>query len=225
MTAVHQALLMSGVGSAVSAALLMHCDGSDGSTTFTDSSPYARTLTGSGGAQISTAQSVFGGASLDLTDAGNNAAVTTGAHAGLSVTTGDFCLEFRFRMTSVAAGIYFVGCDGTTTDLYIHTSNVGQLGFYALGNSRLDKAAVITNTWYAFCMDRAGSNIKVFLDGTEIDNSTSGADMGATGNWFFGSLVAIAGSGAGGRCFMDEIRLTVGTSLHQANYTPSATPF
>lgn len=224
MTAVHQALLMSGGGSAVSAALLMHCDGSDGSTTFTDSSPYARTLTGSGGAQISTAQSVFGGASLDLTHVANDAVVTTGAHAGLSLT-GDFCVEFRFRMTSVAPLIYFFGCDGATLDFYIHTNTGGFISYYCLGGVRLDKAAISTDTWYAMCIDRSGSTIKAFIDGAEIDSFTNAASMGSTGDWLFGALAGIAGPGAGGRCYLDEIRLTVGTSLHQANYTPSATPF
>ena len=43
--------------------LLLHCDGSDASTTFTDSSSNGHTVTASNDAQIDTAQSKFGGAS------------------------------------------------------------------------------------------------------------------------------------------------------------------
>ena len=39
------------------------CDGSNGSTTFTDSSPSPKTVSVFGNAQVSTAQSKFGGAS------------------------------------------------------------------------------------------------------------------------------------------------------------------
>lgn len=46
-----------------SVALLLHCDGADGSTTFTDSSPSPKTVTAYGDAKISTARSKFGGAS------------------------------------------------------------------------------------------------------------------------------------------------------------------
>ena len=54
---------MAGDTSYASVALLLHCDGSNGSTTFTDSSPTPKTVTAYGNAQISTARSQFGGAS------------------------------------------------------------------------------------------------------------------------------------------------------------------
>ena len=44
--------------------LLLHGDGTNGSTIFTDSSSYPKAVTASGNAQISTAQSRFGGASM-----------------------------------------------------------------------------------------------------------------------------------------------------------------
>ena len=43
--------------------LLLHCNGTNGSTTFTDSSPTPKTITAQNGAAISTARSQFGGAS------------------------------------------------------------------------------------------------------------------------------------------------------------------
>lgn len=44
-------------------ALLLHCNGTNGSTTFTDNGPTAKVVTATNGAQISTAQSKWGGAS------------------------------------------------------------------------------------------------------------------------------------------------------------------
>lgn len=46
-----------------SVVLLLHCDGSNGGTTFTDHSSAARTLTASGNTNTSTAQYKFGTAS------------------------------------------------------------------------------------------------------------------------------------------------------------------
>lgn len=43
--------------------LLLHCNGTNASTTFTDGSPTPKTVTAFGNAQISTARSQFGGAS------------------------------------------------------------------------------------------------------------------------------------------------------------------
>lgn len=49
-----------------SVALLLHMDGANGSASFTDSSGNAHAVTANGGAQISTAQSKFGGSSADF---------------------------------------------------------------------------------------------------------------------------------------------------------------
>jgi len=40
--------------------LLLHCDGTDAATTFTDSSPSAKSVTANGNAQVDTAQQKFG---------------------------------------------------------------------------------------------------------------------------------------------------------------------
>jgi len=50
--------------------LMLHCDGTNASTTFTDSEITPKTVTANGSAKISTAQSKFGGASGDLTSEG-----------------------------------------------------------------------------------------------------------------------------------------------------------
>jgi hypothetical protein len=47
-----------------SVSLLLHGNGTNGSTTITDNSPSPKTVTAVGNAQISTAQSKFGGASM-----------------------------------------------------------------------------------------------------------------------------------------------------------------
>ena len=46
--------------------LLLHMNGSNGSTSFVDSGPLQKTVTAHGGAQVSTSQSKFGGGSLSL---------------------------------------------------------------------------------------------------------------------------------------------------------------
>ncbi|MEL0120796.1 MAG: LamG domain-containing protein, partial [Opitutae bacterium] len=54
-----------------STSLLLKGDGTNGSTTIVDSSPSPKTVTAVGNAQISTAQSKFGGSSIKLSEAGN----------------------------------------------------------------------------------------------------------------------------------------------------------
>lgn len=57
-------------GDGADVALLLHADGADGATEVTDSSLYRHTVTATGGTQIDTAQSKFGGASLSFDGSG-----------------------------------------------------------------------------------------------------------------------------------------------------------
>lgn len=100
-------------------ALLLHCNGTNGSTTFTDNGPTAKVVTATNGAQISTAQSKWGGAS-GLFD-GTNDYLTVGTAPEwrfLHDDTTDFSIE---------GWVYW---NGGTSDLTIistsaATANVG----------------------------------------------------------------------------------------------------
>ncbi len=79
--------------------LLLHMDGTDGATTFPDSSPSARTVTVNGNAQVDTAQSVFGGASALFDGTGDF--LTVPEAADFDIATGDFVIDFRWRTSSL----------------------------------------------------------------------------------------------------------------------------
>src|ERR1035437_572304 len=67
--------------------LLLHGDGTNGSTAFTDSSSLGQTVTGNGSAQISTAQSKWSGASIYFN--GSSYLSVTG-NPGLTFDSGDY---------------------------------------------------------------------------------------------------------------------------------------
>ena len=70
----------------------MHFNGTNGSTTMTDSSKNNLTVTSNNGTAITTAQSKFGGASA-LFD-GTNDYVTTPNNSVFDFGTNDFTIEF-----------------------------------------------------------------------------------------------------------------------------------
>ncbi len=92
---IHQALIMSYGGGSTNdpffnnIASLLHFDGTSGSTTITD--VKGKSWNAAGGAQISTAVSKFGGASLELN--GSVAYVWTGVDADFQMGSGDFTFE------------------------------------------------------------------------------------------------------------------------------------
>ena len=83
--------------------LLLHGDGTNGSTTIVDSSPSPKTVTAVGDAKISTAQSKFGGASIGFDGSGDSlAAPASISHFG----TGDFTIElWIYRNNAGTSGI------------------------------------------------------------------------------------------------------------------------
>src|SRR5215510_10654891 len=85
----------------MSQVLLIHCNGTDGSTTFTDSSVSAHTVTADGNAQVDTAQSQFGGASA-LFDGNVDKLEITGTLGDFNFGTGEFTIDFWIRFSSVS---------------------------------------------------------------------------------------------------------------------------
>ena len=80
--------------------LLLHMDGANNSTTFTDNSINNFTPTVFGNAKISTAQSVFGGSSLLLD--GSVDYLSYASNANFDYGTDDFTIEGWFRSTNVS---------------------------------------------------------------------------------------------------------------------------
>jgi len=126
--------------------LLLHMDGSNGSTTFTDSSPNALTVTPSGNAQISTAQSKFGGSSglFDGTGDFLSPAITS----ALTFGTGDFTVEAWVRITASTLSFpQILTMNYGSTSLTVRYADSASPYVYRL-QVTLDSATA-ANTYYA----------------------------------------------------------------------------
>lgn len=205
--------------------LLLHCDGSNGSTTFTDSSAAAHTLSvGSGSPVISTAQAKFGGASLNLPGA---AIVTSADHADWTLGSGAFTFDFWLRdpgnstvmshlqFIPVPAPGSFVGWVlGATSSLLSFSAPDGGGGLLGAAQASVSLSA---GTWYHLAYVRSGAGMKIFLNG---------ADTSATVTTAFGTIadsnaVLSIGSSIDSPDFLDEIRLS-DVARWSSNFTPPA---
>lgn len=209
--------------------LMLHCNGDDASTTFTDSSDSAHTVTANGNAQIDTAQSVFGGAS-GLFD-GDADYLSIPDSDDFYYGTGDSTIDFRVRFASLpSAGNYmFIYNQRVDANNVIEFSLYNDSGTYKWSfNTYLSSAlkaaitrdtSISTDTWYHIAFVKNGSNLMLFQAGTklgidevdadEIPNIAADVNIG---RW--------SGGGYYLHGWIDEFRVSKGIAQWTENFTP-----
>jgi hypothetical protein len=234
--------------------LLLHADGTDGSTTITDSSSYAHTCTAAGGAKISTdVAAMFGGASLKMD--GTSAVVNIPDHACFDFGAGAVCWELRGYLTGTAGG-YVMAKASTTTGLAyewsVYVSSTGVTFYYGTRGTNQAliylawPATVPLNTVFSACLQRdAYGQWACFLDGvkgTQYQVSPLGVsisygplttgvhvdavNIGATTNPVTVGNFNTAVFSTASQLYMEEVRMTVGSARYTGSrYTPATKPF
>jgi hypothetical protein len=206
---------------------LLHMDGSDGSTTFTD--VKGRAWTAAGNAQIDTAQSKFGGAS-GLFD-GTGDYVTTPNSTDFQFGTGDFTFEVWARLNTTAAlqnCICWTSASGPVQ--VIINDGAGKMGIYAQTSWVIQNAVTqSTATWYHLAWTRSGNNWRVFMDGvqqgsTVVDSRSLAAPNGVR-NIAIGAEVTAPSYSQFYNGWLDDLRVTKGVARYTANFTPPTAAF
>lgn len=215
---------------------LLHFNGSDGSTTFTDVT--GKTWTPSGNAQIDTAVSRFGGGS-GLFD-GNNDYLTC-THADLALGTGDLtveCWQYRIGNTSTGSSTDSVLIDQRTAEpssqahLLIRgstTSGNRRFELYVNGASRAYSVnnAVADNAWRHLAWVRASGTSTIYVNGSSSGGTTwaDSTDYTSTTMRISGRFAATGGDYRSLNGHLDEFRVTKGVARYTGNFTPPMSPF
>lgn len=198
--------------------LLLHMDGSNGSTTFTDRSSYARTVTRSGNTQISTAQSKFGGASALFDGSGD---FLNFADATELEMTGDFTVEC-FVYPTVTLDQIIAGHSIQNVQLFrINGGAVGSLAFFLNGTQVFSNTAagITANQWKHLAISRSGSTTRMFVDGVQKGSSNTSW----TGSFKINRIGGAFTFDFQGN--LDEFRITKGVARYTTNFTPPTAPF
>jgi hypothetical protein len=205
--------------------LLLHGNGTNGSTRITDSSSRMDAATAVGNAQISTAQSKFGGSSIAFS--GGNAQVTLSASTAFGFGIADFTVElFLFRNTNANADFFDMRTSGFGQPAAVFY-NSGSTLFYFVNNTPVITASssLQVNVWQHIAVSRSAGNTKLFVDGTQVGSTFS------DGTTYLASPPISIGSNTGGPTvnplngYLDEVRITKGIARYTANFTPPAAPF
>lgn len=210
--------------------VLLHFDGANGSTTITNSAGGATFVAG-GVAAISTAASVFGGASLAVNGAGASAYAVAVNHPDLNFGAGDFTIDFRFRLNAVAGnwiakrGVssqagYIIGYGGSATVVAFSYSTDGT----NYNTVNITVPTITTGTFYHFEIGRNGATTYAFWNGAvaAVSANIAGTIFNSTENLRIGG----DGFNAGGlNGYIDEFRISKGVCRHTAAFTPPAAAY
>ena len=209
-----------------SVSLLLHGNGTNGSTTITDNSPSPKTVTCFGSAQISTAQSKPGfGQSLLLQDISRFEFTNIGTSLEFP---GDYTIESWIYLPtlSVLDVSSYVTANSAAT-LY-HALNVDSTNFSLFLNAGTPALTVAHNliaaTWHHIALCRGGSTVRVFTDGVQKGSVTSSITHGFPSTNIERARIG-GGGGVSGTRYHDDFRITKGIARYTANFSPPAAPF
>jgi hypothetical protein len=212
--------------------LLMHFNGTNGSTTMTDNSKNNITVTATNGAAISTAQSKFGGTSLLLD--GTNDYVSVTNNSAFDFGAGDFTIEYwEYRtLSSTLSPIlsrhsnsyapYLIGWydSSVSSAIVMYMSSNGSSWDIA---SNVSMGTITTNVWTHYAVTRQGNTFRTFQNGIQISTFTSAATFPAgvgpleigryEGTYYF----------KGG--YIDELRITKGVARYTGSFVTQSTAF
>lgn len=207
--------------------MLLHCDGANLSTTFTDSSRNNLTVTAVGNAKLTTASPKFGTACGTFDGAGD--ALTVPANEAFNLGTGDWTVEMWVKTTQTTAG-YLISLNqllgANNLQLVLSNATSGHIYVFEASSGRVDVASSVNDgNWHHVALSRVGSDVTLWLDGTQLATYV-------TSFTFWNNSVGIiigersdAVSAFNGQ--IDDVRITkgVGRYLKGTSFTPPAQAF
>ena len=205
--------------------LLLHFDGSDGSTAIADSSSYGHTINVYSGAELDTAEKKYGTASLRLPDYSGFIDATVSRALG----TSDWTIEGYVWLHSSVNGHLFFDTDATNyderTEIIITNSRTLWFFYYNHAGSTQDggygSTEIPVDTWTHVAVTKEGSTVRGFVGGNlEFTKTATGFDDPTT-------KFAIWGwPNTGDNTWQaDEYRVTIGEALYTSSFTPPTGAF
>ena len=203
--------------------LLLHGNGTNGSTVITDSSGSPKTVTAVGNAQISTAQSKFGGSSMLFDGTGDR--LTTPSDSALTFGSNNFTVEaWAYEIVRPTfPTIIEIGAHLGVSGIIFLTNNGGNLaGVYSGGFFAMTPTGSLT-AWNHYAWVRSGNFIQTYVNGV-------GGTAASFTNNLTSTTVTIGSQSGGGvnydfNGYIDDLRVTKGVARYTSNFTPPTLPF
>lgn len=213
-------------------ALLLHMNGANGSQVFTDSSADARSITVAGTAQISTAQSVFGGSSAYVYGNYNYLYSTLRDPIG----SNDFTMELWASMTEAWGGYQNLldfgysfptirfGDGGFGQKLQVSVVNHYSPEIYSCN---ITQSSFAGTGFHHIAFVRKGGRVSLFVDGVKQWLGTGTNPSTYPNQSYLAAYDSSAKNvsiGYGFAGYLDEVSIVLGAAKYTENFTPPSVP-
>jgi len=202
--------------------LLIHCNGVDAATSFPDSSTEnPKTLSAANQAQVDTADKKFGSGSLLVDGSGDY--ISAPASADWNFGSGDFTIDFWLKGNAVSdkfpIGTWGNGGSNSWGIIYRRSGNILSFIFHDGSEKIYDTSGfdVAPGAWYHVAVERYGSNISIYVNGTRYYNKSD-----YSGTFTDPGAATLRIGSSGGQDFsgwIDEVRISKGIARYQAAET------
>jgi uncharacterized repeat protein (TIGR02543 family) len=199
--------------------LLLHGNGENGSTVFSDSSFYSHPFTASGNAQISTAQSKFGGSSIYFD---GNDYIETPDSTDWDFS-GDFTIDFWAKHNAISTSNTLLEIGSWTNSLIVRQDSASSFCLH-FNNTSYCNSYSPNFTWHHYAISRSSGIIKLFIDGVQIGSNISNTTNFQPANVLrIGSSVHTTGQYLNG--YIDEFRVSKDIARWTSNFTPPTSEY
>lgn len=213
-----------------SVGLLMHFDGTNGSTTFIDSSSHAQTLTAVGNAQLSTTSVKFGTA-CGLFDGTGDYVSMASQPSFMDPSAGNFTIEAWINPVAFTTlGVIHSTRAPADRGYQLQVTTGGKLQivcFDAVGAGYVNitsTGSISTGVYTFVAATRVGNVYTLWIGGSADGTQTSATAMGVTGGVSqVGRDPTTAGREFNGR--MDDLRYTVGVGRYTGTFSVPTAAF
>lgn len=200
---------------------LLHFDGVDGSTTFTDVKLNTWRFVGS--AQLDTAFTKFGPSSCLFT---NTDSAIFADSANFAFGTGDFTVEFYGRLpatTGINCNLFYFSAtsDAGTPQGGLFANTSGNL-IYWNGANLITGSSIVGTTFRHIAVSRNSGTVRLYLDGVLQGSATADATN------YTGQFVKAGRFSTGNYVppfHMDDLRITQGVGRYLIPFTPPVRAF
>ena len=210
-----------------SSSLLLHFDGTNDSTTFTDNSPNNFTVTSTNGAKITSSISKFGGSSGFFDGTNDYLSLSSDTKFAIS-TTEDYTVECWVNFRTVQDCAFWQttnnpsSADGPFWFGYaagkLYSSRHGS-GLYAISYVWSPS----TNTWYHVAATRASGTVRLFVNGVVV--TTDASTQNGISFTQSGGAVGLLTTPAYFNGYIDELRVTKGVARYTGSFSTQSIDF